>query len=80
MPPKQKEKLGKGKQGKPIKEIIPSHIKNPYREGIPMKVIEEAEPKHEYTYKPYNGFPEWPGLEAAKEHDFTGERNEDGTT
>lgn len=72
MPPKKDAKApgGKGKQGKPAKDFIPANSKPP-REGAVLKPVEEFGGEKQHSYLPYPVFPDWPGDEAAREHDFS---------
>jgi len=85
MPPKDKAKkgaiLGNYKAGKPLKDIMPAGSKPP-REGVVPKLEGEPEIERKFEYEPLAPFPEWPGNEEAKNHDFmTGiEKTEDGET
>lgn len=83
MPPKDKGKKGaisgNYKAGKPLKEIMPAGAKAP-REGVVCKLDGEPEIERKFDYEPLAPFPEWPGNEEAKAHDFTTgcEKTEDG--
>ena len=85
MPPKDKAKKGaiqgNYKAGKPLKEIMPAGAKAP-REGVIAKLDGEPEVERNFDYEPLAPFPEWPGNEEAKNHDFsTGcEKTEEGET
>ena len=74
MPPKDKGKKGaisgNYKAGKPLKEIMPAGAKAP-REGVVCKLEGEPEIERNFDYEPLAPFPEWPGNEEAKNHDFT---------
>ena len=83
MPPKDKAKkgaiAGNYKAGKPLKDILPAGTKAP-REGVVAKLEGEPEVDRQFEYEPLAPFPEWPGNEEAKAHDFaTGcAKNDDG--
>ena len=83
MPPKDKGKKGaisgNYKAGKPLKDIMPAGTKPP-REGVVPKLEGEPEIERKFDYEPLAPFPEWPGNEEAKTHDFTTgcDKNEEG--
>ena len=85
MPPK-KDTAKKGaiagnyKAGKPIKDVMPTGAKPP-REGTVVKLDGEPNVQRHFEYEPLTPFPEWPGNDEAKNHDFTSgcEKDEDGT-
>ena len=83
MPPKDKAKKGaisgNYKAGKPLKDIMPPGSKAP-REGTVPKLEGEPEIERKFDYEPLAPFPEWPGNDEAKGHDFTAgcEKNEEG--
>ena len=75
MPPKGKEPkkgavLGNFKSGKPMKDILPPNSKPP-RDGTVVKQEGEPSVKRNFEYEPLPHFPEWPGNEEARQHDFT---------
>jgi len=74
MPPKKDVKkgavMGNYKAGKPLKDILPANSKPP-REGTVVKVEGEPELNRTYEFEPMPMFPEWPGNEDAKTHDYT---------
>jgi hypothetical protein len=83
MPPKKEAKKGaisgNYKAGKPLKDILPAGSKPP-REGVPVRLDGEPDVQRNFEYDPLVPFPDWPGNDDAKNHDFsTGcEKNEDG--
>ena len=85
MPPKDKAKKGaisgNYKAGKPLKDIMPAGIKAP-REGVVVKLDGEPEIDRKFDYEPLAPFPEWPGNDEAKGHDFESgcEKTEEGKT
>lgn len=77
MPPKKDAKgPAKGKQGKQMKDFLPANAKLP-REGVPLKPPEEFEPERVFAFSPCPVLDEWPGHEAAQEHDYS-LKNEEG--
>ena len=85
MPPKAKAgkagaPTGSFKAGKPHKDILPPNSKPP-REGQVAKLEGEPEVERHFDFEPLQMFPEWPGNEEAKNHDFKAgaTQAEDGT-
>lgn len=74
MPPKKEAKKGavsgNYKAGKPLKDILPPGSKAP-REGTVVRMEGEPDVNRVLEYEPLPQFPEWPGNEDAKAHDFT---------
>ena len=74
MPPKKEAKKGavsgNYKAGKPLKDILPAGCKPP-REGTVARMEGEPDVNRVLEYEPLPQFPEWPGNEEAKTHDFT---------
>ena len=75
MPPKnEKNKKGAAagnyKAGKPLKDIMPAGSKPP-REGTVVRMEGESDVNRVLEYEPLPQFPEWPGNEEAKNHDYT---------
>jgi hypothetical protein len=77
MPPKGKEVkggkravLGNFKAGKLLKDILPPNSKPP-REGLIVKQEGEPSIHRQFEYEPLPHFPEWPGNEEARQHDFS---------
>jgi hypothetical protein len=75
MPPKGKEVkkgaiLGNFKAGKQLKDILPPNSKPP-REGVIVKQEGEPNVQRHMEYEPLAHFPEWPGNDEAKQHDFS---------
>ena len=73
MAPKKEAKKGaisgNYKAGKPLKDILPAGSKPP-REGQPVRLEGEPEVSKDFEYEPLAPFPEWPGNEEAKTHDY----------
>ena len=74
MPPKKEAKKGavsgNYKAGKPLKDILPAGAKQP-RDGTVARMEGEPDVNRVLEYEPLPQFPEWPGNEDAKTHDFT---------
>jgi hypothetical protein len=82
MPPKDKGKKpgavqGNFKAGKQLKDILPPNSKPP-REGTIVKQEGDPSIKREFQYEPLPHFPEWPGNEEAKQHDFSAKQDAQG--
>ena len=75
MPPKSKNPkkgavVGNFKSGKALKDILPPNSKPP-REGVVVKQEGEPNVTRNFEYEPMPHFPEWPGNDEAKQHDFS---------
>lgn len=75
MPPKKDDKkkgavLGNFKAGKLLKDILPPNSKPP-REGTVVRQEGEPQINRNFQYEPLPQFPEWPGNDEAKAHDFS---------
>ena len=74
MPPKKEAKkgaiAGNYKAGKQIKDVMPAGAKAP-REGQVVRLEGEPNVQRQFEYEPLAPFPEWPGNEEARNHDFT---------
>jgi hypothetical protein len=75
MPPKGKDPkkgavVGNFKSGKALKDILPPNSKPP-REGVVVKQEGEPNVTRNFEYEPMPHFPEWPGNDEAKQHDFS---------
>ncbi|CAG9320735.1 unnamed protein product [Blepharisma stoltei] len=67
---KGKKEVKKPKQAKPLKELLPPGFTKQPREPLPLSIPDSRPATHQYEFQIPSLCPNWPGDDAALNHDF----------